>query len=468
MKKNVFTQVALAALATTGGLAAAASSAQAQTAPPPSVSTRWNGAPETREEDRRFRVNGRFMYDVAATDADCANTACTGTNESGIRSYTRRAFLGVEGRLTENWRYNVKLDFNMAASGSSSVVVGDLNADGDTTDLGETITVPNTGNSVRADDLFLEYAGDAFSVFIGSNNAIAPMEDRGSSLNTPFNERSFLITASGWGKRPGVAFLTNGGNWSLGASLQSNDTLDTADTAQNGTESYFGAARGTWAPIYQQTPDGVTLPAPRPQRTPTRERRRQRQLAQRPRWANSARAVCRTSKATTLASAALRATPISAPSSRSNTIRSASTASMARSTPPTPLSAATPPRNWAMRMRKAITSTSSGRRPAKAAATTPLTAASAPSRRCVRSARTAASVTSCWPRATKTWICPTLISAAIATELTAYTVGATWIPIAHVKFQLNYSSTDVDYVANSATRVDNTIDAVTLRTQFDW
>ena len=29
------------------------------------ASTRWNGATETREEDRRFHVNGRFMYDLS-------------------------------------------------------------------------------------------------------------------------------------------------------------------------------------------------------------------------------------------------------------------------------------------------------------------------------------------------------------------------------------------------------------------
>src|SRR6185295_18209950 len=142
-------------------------------------------------------VNGRFQYDFAYTDADCANAACTGVNESGIRSYARRAFLGVDGLLTTNWRYNVKLDFNLAsisASGTASA-------------------------SVRADDLYLEYAGDDFSFIVGNNNAISPMEDRDSSLNIPFNERSFLISSSGVGKRPGIALITNGGNWSLGANL---------------------------------------------------------------------------------------------------------------------------------------------------------------------------------------------------------------------------------------------------------
>jgi phosphate-selective porin OprO/OprP len=51
-------------------------------------------------------------------------------------------------------------------------------------------------------------------------------------------------------------------------------------------------------------------------------------------------------------------------------------------------------------------------------------------------------------------------------EQTAYTVGATWVPINNVKFQLNYSDTDIDYVSGAL--LDNNIKAVTLRTQLDW
>src|SRR5262245_42405259 len=116
-KSQAFVTAALSAL----GMAAGAGAANAQTAPPPTVTTAWNGAPETREEDRRFHVNGRFQYDMAYTDADCANTGCTGVNESGIRSYARRIFLGVDGRLTTNWRYNVKLDINMSQGSGGAV-----------------------------------------------------------------------------------------------------------------------------------------------------------------------------------------------------------------------------------------------------------------------------------------------------------------------------------------------------------
>src|SRR5262245_17776279 len=115
--KDFIGTAALAALATAAGTSAA--HAQAAPAPAPTVTTRWNGSPETREEDRRFHVSGRFMYDVAYTDADCSSTACNTANEAGVRSYARRAFLGVDGRLTENWRYNVKFDYTFGSNGTA-------------------------------------------------------------------------------------------------------------------------------------------------------------------------------------------------------------------------------------------------------------------------------------------------------------------------------------------------------------
>ncbi|HVY83634.1 MAG TPA: porin [Caulobacterales bacterium] len=217
--KEFIGTAALAALATAG--LGAVTPAHAD------VTTAWNGAPETREEDRRFHVSGRFMYDIAATDSDNA-TIPGGAFTSGIRSYARRAFIGVDGRLTTHWRYNAKFDFTI-------------------------------GGSVNVDDMYLEYAEDWGSIFIGNSNAVSPMEDRDSSLNIPFNERSFLISAGGFGKRPGVAFLTNGGNWSWGVAVQSNDSLSTADDARTGNEPAFVISRFTYAPIFSQTPEGTTL-----------------------------------------------------------------------------------------------------------------------------------------------------------------------------------------------------------------
>ncbi|WP_395646179.1 OprO/OprP family phosphate-selective porin [Terricaulis sp.] len=432
-KKNAFTTAALMALAGAAGAAGTAGVAHAQAAPPPpTVTTRWNGAPETREEDRRFHVSGRFMYDIASTDADCANAACTGTNESGIRSYARRAFLGVDGRLTEQWRYNAKFDFAI-------------------------------GGSVNVDDFYLEYAGSSYSVFLGNSNAVSPMEDRASSLNIPFNERSFLITAGGFGKRPGVAFLTNGGNWSWGAGLQSNDSLSTSDTAANGTEAYFAISRFTWAPIFQQTPEGTTL----------------LHLGLDVRYRDMGDGAANT----------LNGTLNYAPGGLSNKQSNNANVGAFESDTYVGLEAAFQSgpfgvdAEWGQYNSEdfAGSATQLGDATADGYYVDFYWSPTGESRRYNASDGSFGAVSPLRTLGSDGGIGHVMLSAryeslnlsdanfgAPRNELTAYTLGATWVPIGHVKFQLNYSSTDVDYTVNSASFVDNTIDAVTLRTQFDW
>ena len=233
MGKSHFARgAALAALATAAGV----SSANAQTTtspppPPPTVVTAWAGAPRTTEEDRQFKINGRIQYDVYSVSSDFPGT---GNDQGYLRSAVRRAFLGVEGRFTTNWRYNIKFDLAPGSSDTSG-----------------------QGNEVRLDDAYLEYAGDNFSIFIGQNNQVVPMEDRNSSAQIPFNERSAIINAAGFGKVFGVDFFTNGGNWSWGVGLHG-DTSNNGETA-SANESMFLITRGTWAPIYQRTPDGVEV-----------------------------------------------------------------------------------------------------------------------------------------------------------------------------------------------------------------
>lgn len=458
-KKNAFATAALAALASATGVAASVGSAQAQTAPAPAptVTTRWNGSPETREEDRRFHVNGRFQYDVAYTDADCANNTCTGINESGVRSYARRAFIGVDGRLTEHWRYNVKLDINMSGS-----------------------------PSVRADDLYLEYAGQDWSLLIGNHNGVSPMEDRDSSLNIPFNERSFLMSAGGFGKRPGIGWITNGGNWSLGAALQSNDTLDTTDTASNGTESYFVIGRATWAPIYEQTPDGVTL--------------LHLGLTGRYRDVGDGNANILAGTGATSPYGLLQLNPGGLSNKQSNNT------TLGGFDRDTYLGAefAFQWNSFGVEGEYGRISTSDYTGGVAAANNLQRGDADATgyyidffwsptgeSRRYNASDGSFGAITPLRTMGSDGGIGHIMLAAryedldmtdlgfapagAIPStsdrraELTAYTLGATWIPIAHVKFQLNYSSTDVNYVVHPVGgNVDNTIDAVTFRTQFDW
>ncbi len=229
MKTSFARTAALAALASAAG--AGAANAQSAAPPPPTVATAWAGAPRTTEEDRQFKVNGRVQYDVYDVSSDFPGVA---NDQSYLRSAVRRAFIGVEGRFTTRWRYNIKFDLAPGQSDTS-----------------------NQGNEVRFDDAFLEYAGDDYSIFIGQNNQVSPMEDRDSSNYIPFNERSAIIQAAGFGKIFGFDFVMNGGNWSAGIGWHG-DTSNNGETA-SADEQMFVIGRATWAPIYQRTPEGLTL-----------------------------------------------------------------------------------------------------------------------------------------------------------------------------------------------------------------
>lgn len=445
-KKSTLATAALAALASATGVAASVGVAHAQTAPAPAptVTTRWNGSPETREEDRRFHVNGRFQYDVAYTDADCATADCTGVNESGVRSYARRAFIGVDGRLTDHWRYNVKFDLGFGQNNSS----GNVN-----------------GARITADDFYLEYAGQDWSLLIGNHNGVSPMEDRDSSLNIPFNERSFLIGAGGFGKRPGIGWITNGGNWSLGAALQSNDGLDNSagDTARNGTESYFVIGRATWAPIYEQTPDGVTL----------------LHLGLTGRYRDIGDGNNNTFNSL------LNYNPGGLSNKQGNNAQVGAFESetyygLEGAFQWNSFGAEAEYGHYAT-TDSALNATQLGDADADGYYVDIFWSPTGESRRYNAADGSFGAVTPFRTFGSDGGIGHIMLSAryenldltdtnfgANRNELSAYTLGATWVPISHVKFQLNYSSTDVNYSVNNATHVDNTIDAVTFRTQFDW
>lgn len=210
------TTLAGAALAVTAALAADGAYAQ--------TTTGWNGAPETREGEQRFKVRGRLQYDMTAVDWN-------DDAEDQNRSFVRRAFLGAQGRLTERWRY--KVDFVLTPS----------------------------ANSIGVDDAFLEYAARDWSIVIGEHNIASPLEDRISSLDTPFVERSSIVTAFEYGRRGGVGFRAGDANWHISAALQG-DTLNNADTlsgAASPDESFAVSGRFTFAPVFETAPEGLRL-----------------------------------------------------------------------------------------------------------------------------------------------------------------------------------------------------------------
>lgn len=92
-------KAALAVLAAAGGMAATAGAAHAQSTP---TIQPMSGAPEIRDGQQRFKVRGRFQYDIYSSDWDVLD-------EDAQRSYVRRAFLGAQGRLTDHWALQDRL-----------------------------------------------------------------------------------------------------------------------------------------------------------------------------------------------------------------------------------------------------------------------------------------------------------------------------------------------------------------------
>ncbi len=225
--KNVLSKAALAVLAASGGLAATAGAAHAQATP---TIQSMSGAPEIRDGEQRFKVRGRFQFDVTTSEWDSLD-------EDGSRSYVRRAFLGAQGRFSDHWRY--KIDFVLNPGANEAATTGGA-------------------DDIAVDDAYLEYAGDFFSVVIGENNVTAPLEDRTSSLDIPFVERSSLINTFGYGRAAGIAGLITGANWMAAVGVYG-DSLNNQDSNFALDESSSISGRFTWAPIFESSPDSYRL-----------------------------------------------------------------------------------------------------------------------------------------------------------------------------------------------------------------
>ena len=225
--KDVLSKAALAVLAAAGGMAATAGAAHAQSTP---TIQPMSGAPEIRDGQQRFKVRGRFQYDIYSSDWDVLD-------EDAQRSYVRRAFLGAQGRLTDHWRYKIDFVLNPGA-GVDDAATGD--------------------GAIAVDDAYLEYAGDFYSFVIGENNVTSPLEDRTSSLDIPFIERSSIINAYGYGRAAGAAFLVTGANW-MGAVGVYGDSLNNSDSNLAQDEQASISGRFTWAPIFEASPGSYRL-----------------------------------------------------------------------------------------------------------------------------------------------------------------------------------------------------------------
>lgn len=232
--------------------------------------TSWSsGAPKTSEGDQSFKVSGRVQFDVFNVESDGAST----TDQSFSRAYARRAYLGVDGQFSSDWRYKVNLAFQPGADQASSTITAlRLCQDGASAiaqraaclsgeaDRGPVVTAISTSGAdteVGFDDAWIQYAAGAWEITLGQNNFTSPMEERASALNTPFNERSAYVTAFGFAKVMGVSVNTAGDAWTAGVGIYGDDLNNPEST--NTSETIAVQARGTWVPYFAKTDDGVTL-----------------------------------------------------------------------------------------------------------------------------------------------------------------------------------------------------------------
>ncbi len=143
---------------------------------------------ESPDGDFTMNVTGRVHWDVGfydeAADGDRFNNG----------SNLRRARLGVKGKIMDDWGYNIVLDG------------GDSAAD-----------------DVDIDTAFVSYKGlKPLSVAFGQHKAPLTLEDRTSSNDIPFIERSLstnLFVGPAGGKRLGLSGIASGDMWWIGAGV---------------------------------------------------------------------------------------------------------------------------------------------------------------------------------------------------------------------------------------------------------
>lgn len=142
-------------------------------------------------------------------------------DEDDTDAYVRRLFLGGQGRIAGPWRY--KADF---------------------------VLTPGIEH-IGVDDAFIEYRAGTWSLFIGEHNITSPLEERTSSLNVPFIERSSVITAFGYGRRAGLGFIKAGENWSAAVAWQGG-SMNAAEGEGDVGESRALSSRFTLAPVHAE------------------------------------------------------------------------------------------------------------------------------------------------------------------------------------------------------------------------
>ena len=169
--------------------------------------------------DDTMSVTGRVHWDVGFYDE-------SGTDDDlNDGSNLRRARLGVKGRIMKDWGYEIVLDG------------GDSAAD-----------------DVDIDTAFVSYKGlKPVTLALGQHKAPLTLEDRTSSNDIPFIERSLgtnLFVGQAGGKRFGISAVGNGDNWWGGAGVYG-EKLGVDDSGRS-DEQWSLAGRIAFAPYNEK------------------------------------------------------------------------------------------------------------------------------------------------------------------------------------------------------------------------
>lgn len=182
----------------------------------------WKGAPEFAGDGGfKFKVRGRFQYDVANVENPNENMLAVST--LGFNSRVRRLRLGVEGALPGDFTYKAELEFANSAVGYGDVAL---------------VYAP---------------AGKPYSFGIGNLDTFQNLEQPSSSRYISFLERAQMNEAFDHTRRLGAWANLASGDFRLSAGLF-NDRIRGDNAVSGAGEGSFGnddllfGARAVWAP----------------------------------------------------------------------------------------------------------------------------------------------------------------------------------------------------------------------------
>lgn len=193
-----------------------ANGAMAQDAPVTVVD--WStGSPRWTTEDGefQFKLRGRLMADAYAIDADFDERTGVATRDESYSGFgTRRARLGVDGKFNSVFKFRAEATF--------------------------------LGGAANWEDIYVEYAGNGLSVWVGNNYVNTTLDGLTSSTVHLTNERGLVTNAFTRASRHmGLNVRKYSDNWQVTAGFYG-DSINNAETAKT-TEARIGELRGSYA-----------------------------------------------------------------------------------------------------------------------------------------------------------------------------------------------------------------------------